>query len=247
MAITDFERYPLTVRAEPDPPAATGSARTWAGRRSGPSGRTSIQRPRVRRQQDPQAGVPRAGRAGAGRGHPGLHRRRTSPTTPARSRRWPPSSASRPGWSRRTGSTGRTRSPTESATSCCRASWVPTSGWTAAGFDIGIQQQLGAARSTRCEAAAASPYAIPAGASDHRLGGLGLRQLGLRGGAAGTGARHLLRHDHRLHRDGFDPRRDDRRLRRPGQAAPGDRHRRLGHTASRPGPRLSGSPGTPPS
>ena len=41
-----------------------------------------------------------------------------------------------------------------------------------AGFDIGFRPQLGAGAASRC-ASGGKPYAIPAGASDHPLGGLG--------------------------------------------------------------------------
>ena len=55
------------------------------------------------------------------------------------------------------------------------------------GFDIGIRPSWEDAIA-EVEAAGGTPYAIPAGASEHPLGGLGLRQLGLRGRRAGAGS-----------------------------------------------------------
>ena len=75
-----------------------------------------------------------------------------------------------------------------------------------AGFDIGFKDSWHQALED-VEERGGTPYAIPAGASDHRLGGLGLRRLGRRGGAAGAGARRLLRHHRRLRRDRVDARR----------------------------------------
>ena len=88
------------------------------------------------------------------------------------------------------------------------------------GFGIGIKSSWEQALED-VRAAGGMPYAIPAGASDHRLGGLGFAELGAGGPAAGGRARGLLRHDHRLQRDRLHPGRDDRRLRRAGPAAPG--------------------------
>jgi 1-aminocyclopropane-1-carboxylate deaminase len=90
------------------------------------------------------------------------------------------------------------------------------------GFDIGIRDSWQQALAD-VEARGGKPYGIPAGASEHRLGGLGLR-----GGAAGAGAGCLLRHDHRLHRHGQHACGNDRRLRRSGSPPAGDRHRCLG-------------------
>ena len=99
-----------------------------------------------------------------------------------------------------------------------------------AGFDIGFRDSWRQALED-VEKRGGTPYAIPAGASDHRLGGLGLRELGRRGRAAGARARRLLRHDRGLHGHRLDARRDDRRVRRARgggrPAAAGARHRRL--------------------
>ena len=88
-----------------------------------------------------------------------------------------------------------------------------------AGFGIGFKESWEQALA-EIEARGGKPYAIPAGASDHPLGGLGLRRLGPRGGGAGARARRLLRHDHRLLGHGLHPGRDDRRLRGPGRGQP---------------------------
>src|SRR3954467_9626248 len=66
-----------------------------------------------------------------------------------------------------------------------------------AGFGIGFKESWEAALA-EIEAAGGTPYAIPAGASDHELGGLRVRGLGERGRGAGARARGLLRHDRRV-------------------------------------------------
>ena len=96
-----------------------------------------------------------------------------------------------------------------------------------AGFGIGFKESWEQALAD-VEAAGGKPYAIPAGASDHPLGGLGFarwaqevaeqeRELGVFFDTiivcSVTGS-HAGRHD--------------RRLRRPGARAARDRHRRLG-------------------
>ena len=115
-----------------------------------------------------------------------------------------------------------------------------------AGFGIGFKDSWTRALD-EVRRRGGTPYAIPAGASDHRLGGLGFagwadevarqeRELGV-----------FFDTDRRLHRHRLHARRHDRRLRRPGPAAPGDRDRRHRDPRARPAPRSSGSPGTPPS
>ena len=84
-----------------------------------------------------------------------------------------------------------------------------------AGFDIGIRDSWQRALDSVVEAGG-KPYPIPAGASDHPLGGLGFANWAARGRDAGIRARHLLRPRRRLHRHRLDPRRDDRRLRARG-------------------------------
>src|SRR3954464_4370627 len=109
-----------------------------------------------------------------------------------------------------------------------------------AGFGIGFKDSWKQALAD-VEAAGGTPYAIPAGASDHRLGGRGfagwgprgarpggrarLGELGRRGRAPGGGARRLLRHDRRLLGHRLHAGRDDRRVRGPGARAPRARHR----------------------
>ena len=95
----------------------------------------------------------------------------------------------------------------------------------AAGFGIGFKESWEQALEDVRERGG-TPYAIPAGASDHRLGGLGLRPLGRGGRGAGARARGLLRHDRGVLGDRLDARRDDRGLRRAGPAAPRGRYRR---------------------
>ena len=97
-----------------------------------------------------------------------------------------------------------------------------------AGFGIGFKESWEQALHD-IEAAGGKPYAIPAGASDHPLGGLGFANWAREVAAAGARARRLLRHHHRVLRHGLDAGRHDRRLRAAGPAAPGDRHRRLRH------------------
>jgi 1-aminocyclopropane-1-carboxylate deaminase len=59
------------------------------------------------------------------------------------------------------------------ATSSSLESWAPRSRLDPHGFDIGIRESVARTRSTTWRPAAASPIPIPAGASEHRLGGLG--------------------------------------------------------------------------
>ena len=73
----------------------------------------------------------------------------------------------------------------------------------------------------------ATPYADPGRCLRPPARRPRLRELGLRGTAAGTAARGLLRHDRRVQRHRLHPCRDDRRVRRPGPAAPSHRHRRI--------------------
>ena len=87
-----------------------------------------------------------------------------------------------------------------------------------AGFGIGFKESW--ERAIRdIEAGGGRPYAIPAGASDHRLGGLGFAQWAQEVERAGAGARRLLRHGDRVLRHREHPGRDDRGLRGAGRAA----------------------------
>ena len=89
-----------------------------------------------------------------------------------------------------------------------------------AGFGIGFKESWEGALA-EIEAAGGKPYAIPAGASDHPLGGLGFAVVGPRGGGAGARPRRLLRHGHRVLGHGLHPGRHDRRLRRSERAGNG--------------------------
>ncbi len=62
-----------------------------------------------------------------------------------------------------------------------------------AGFGIGVKDSWRRAVED-VEARGGTPYAIPAGASDHRLGGLGFARWAREVAAAGARARRLLRH-----------------------------------------------------
>ena len=68
-----------------------------------------------------------------------------------------------------------------------------------AGFDIGIRSSWEEAMQ-EVRDAGGTPYGIPAGASEHPLGGLGFAQWAQEVRAAGGRARRLLRHHRRLHR-----------------------------------------------
>ena len=82
-----------------------------------------------------------------------------------------------------------------------------------AGFDIGFRTR-GSQAIEDVEARGGTPYAIPAGASDHRLGGLGFANWAYEVAQQEARARRLLRHDRGLHGHRLDARRHDRRLRR---------------------------------
>ena len=84
-----------------------------------------------------------------------------------------------------------------------------------AGFDIGIRDSWQRALDSVVEAGG-KPYPIPAGASDHPLGGLGFANWARE--VAQQEAEHDIFFDHvrRLHRHRLDPRRDDRRVRARG-------------------------------
>ena len=60
-----------------------------------------------------------------------------------------------------------------SATSCSRGSWARTSGCPPPGFDIGFRPSWEEALASEVRGRGGKPYAIPAGASDHPLGGHG--------------------------------------------------------------------------
>ena len=82
-----------------------------------------------------------------------------------------------------------------------------------AGFGIGFKESWEQALAD-VEAAGGTPYAIPAGASDHRLGGLGFASWARGGRGAGARARRVLRHGRRVLGHRQHAGRDGRRLRR---------------------------------
>ena len=95
-----------------------------------------------------------------------------------------------------------------------------------AGFGIGFKESWEQALAD-VEAAGGTPYAIPAGASDHELGGLGFARWAQEVAEQERELERVLRHGggllgHRQH-----PGRDDRRLRGAGGRAARDRDRRL--------------------
>ena len=115
-----------------------------------------------------------------------------------------------------------------------------------AGFGIGFKESWEQALAD-VEAAGGTPYAIPAGASDHELGGLGFARWAQEVAEQERELGRLLRHDrrvlgHRQHAGGHD-----RRLRGTGARAARDRDRRLGASRRRPGSRSRGSRGARPS
>ena len=113
------------------------------------------------------------------------------------------------------------------------------------GFDIGIRKSWEDALAD-VEAQGGTPYAIPAGASVHKYGGLGYVGFAEEVRAQETRARLRLRLYHRLHRDRLDPCRHGGGLRQGRPAAQGDRHRCFRRRRSRRKRRCSTSRATPP-
>ncbi len=128
MALADFPREPLLFGPSPVHRLERLSAHLGGRRRDLGEARRLQLRPRVRRQQDAQARVPRRRRARAGLRHARVDRRRAvEPHAPGRRGR----RASRLEVRARAGAlgrVGRTRATRRSATSCCRGSWAPTCG-----------------------------------------------------------------------------------------------------------------------
>ena len=118
------------------------------------------------------------------------------------------------------------------------------------GFDIGLRSSWEEAL-LEVEEAGGIPYGIPAGASEHPLGGLGFANWAFEVAEQEQQLGVYLRHDHRLHRDRLHPRRHDRRFcgsagQRPaahGGSSASTRPQRL----RRPATRSPGSLVTPPS
>jgi len=100
-----------------------------------------------------------------------------------------------------------------------------------AGFDIGFRPSWEAALAS-VEEAGGRPYPIPAGASDHPLGGLGFARWAdeVREQERGLGLQ--FRHHRRVLGDRLDAGRHGRGLRPRGPRPPRARHRRLGDSAA---------------
>ena len=171
MTLADFPRYPLLFGPSPVHPLERltehlGGAKVWAKREDVNSG------PRVRRQQDPQARVPGRRRARARRRHARLHRRRPVQPHPAgRGRRRAGRAEGRAG----AGKLGRLARPALRQGRQHPALADPRRGRPARPGRLRhrVQGGVGGRASPRSRQSGGKPYAIPAGASDHRLGGLG--------------------------------------------------------------------------
>ena len=159
--------------------------------------------------------------------HARVDRRRAVQPHPRRHRRRLPPRPAAPSRCRSTGSTGTTRSTSGVGNIQLTRIMGGDVRMDAAGFDIGVRDSWQAALES-VRAAGGTPYAIPAGASDHPLGGLGFANWAREVAAQEARARRVLRHRRRVHRHRLDARRDDRRLRPRGpRRPPGHRHRRL--------------------
>ncbi len=172
VGLEDYPRVDLLFGPSPSPPARAAERAPRRRSRDLGEARGLQLGPRVRRQQGPQARVPRRRRACPGLRHARFHRRR-------------PVEPHAPGGCRR-------RLTLASPCVLVQEHWVD---WddpgyetvgnillsrimgadvrlSAAGFDIGIRASWEEALASVREAGG-KPYAIPAGASDHPLGGLG--------------------------------------------------------------------------
>ena len=235
MSLASFALHPAALRPLADPPPRAPHGRARRREPVGEARRLQL-RPRLRRQQDAQARVPRRGRARAGLRHARLDRRRAvEPHAPGRRRRRAPRARVRA----RAGALGRLAGrrlrprrqhpalPPDGRRRAARTGRVRDR----------LQGELGAG-ARDVEAAGGKPYAIPAGASDHPLGGLGFA-AGRRRWPRRRRARRVLRHRDRLLGDRLDAGRHGRGL-RAQEGAAGDRHRRLGQ-ARRDAARCCGS------
>ena len=136
-----FRALPADVRTQPHPPAARlsahlGGAQIWAKREDCNSGLAyGGNKTRKLEYLVPDALAPGADTLVSIGGYQSNHTRQVAAVAAKL--------GLKAGWCRRTGSTGRTRSTTGSATSCCRGSWVPTSGWTRRGLRHRRSSELG--------------------------------------------------------------------------------------------------------
>ena len=233
MSITDFPRYPLTFGPSPVHRLDRLTEHLGGAADLGQAGGRQL-RTRLRRQQDPQAGVPGPRRAGQGRRHPGVHRRRAVQPHPAGRRR-----------RREAGPEGR-------------------AGAGALGGLARLDQRQGRQHPAVADHGRRRPARpvglrhrvqgqLAAGAGGRRAGRRNalrdpgrcvrpparwprIRQLGVRNAGTGKGSRRLLRHHRGLQRDRFLARRHHRRV-APGWTG------RAASSASMP-PRRSTPPGT---
>ena len=229
-----FPRQPLLFGPSPLQPLRRLSR---APRRAGGAvgeARGLQQRPRLRRQQGAQAGVPRRGCARAGRGHAGEHRRR--PVQPhARRRRHggPPGheGGPRPGALGRLAGRGLRQGGQHPA--------VPAHGRGRAPGQRRLRHRLPAQLGAGDRVGQGSRrHAVrdPGRRVGPPAGRPRLRELGDGGRAPGARPGHLLRHHHRVLGHGLHAGGHDRGLRGPGPAAHRDRHRRVGDRAQDVGP-----------
>ena len=113
------------------------------------------------------------------------------------------------------------------------------------GFDIGIRQSWEDAIAD-VKAKGGKPYAIPAGASVHKYGGLGYVGFAEEVRAQEKAARLRLRLHRGLHRHRLDPCRHAGGICQGRPRAQGDRHRRFLHAGPDQGPGARRSPATLP-
>ena len=205
-------------------------------------------RDRVRREQDPQAGVPRRRRAGEGLRHARLDRRRpVQPHPPGRRGRRPRRAAARADPGELGGLAGRglrqgRQHPDQPSRRRGRAARQGR-------IRDRVQGELGEAlREIEDRGGQPVRRSRPAPPTIRSAGSAS--PAGRRAGRAGARAGRLLRHDRRLLGDRQHPGRDGRRVRRARggrrPAPPGARHRRLGEARRDPRADHPRSPATPP-
>ena len=171
MNLDAFPRHPLLFGPSPVHRLDRLTEHLGGARGLGQARRLQL-RPGLRRQQDAQARVPRRRRARAGLRHARLDRWRPVQPHPPGRRRGRAHRAAAACSCRRAGSTGPTSCTTASATSSSAGSWAPTCG-SCRPASGSASRRAGSRRSPTSRPRGGTPYAIPAGASDHPLGGLG--------------------------------------------------------------------------
>ena len=248
MSLDDFPRYPLLFGPVAGPPA--GPADRAPRRRAAVGQARGLQlRHRVRRQQDPQAGVPGRRRARPGLRHARLDRRRAVQPHPAgRGRRGPGRAEVRAGPGELGRLAGRRlrqgrQHPAQPAGRRRRPAGEGR-------VRHRVQGELGAGARARSRSAAASRTrsrpARPTTRSAASASPAGPTRWPSRSASSGVFFDTVVV----CSVTGSHPGRDGRRLRRAGgrrrPAAAGARHRRLGQAGARPATRSPGSPGAPP-